>query len=161
MEHVRESIDTAERGRFHCNGSAKQSQVRQIETKLIETRAHVSGSLGARIQMPQAHRHQVDIVQHDTRKARLGGVLKSNVKQHCPIEGLRIVLLNQKDAIVDALLAQIVVHVDEEVVELLFACSVHHDDGSAEGGRTIGRKVFATQTDVVSWFNELLTILWR
>lgn len=148
LEHVRHPIDALKLFRSYRNGPSKQSQIRQIEPELVQAGAHVSRLTAARIQMSQTHRHQVDVMQNHARKSRAMCMLKADVEQFGPIERALVELLDQIDAIVDALLTQIVVHVDEKGVQLLFALSVHHDDGGAEEGRTVGRIVFAAYANI-------------
>lgn len=57
----------------------------------------------------------------------------------------------------DLLFAQIVVHVDEERLQLLLALSVRHNNGRAEFRRTFLRQIFAARFDVRA-INQIVDI---
>uniref|UniRef100_A0A8W7PDU9 Uncharacterized protein n=1 Tax=Anopheles coluzzii TaxID=1518534 RepID=A0A8W7PDU9_ANOCL len=148
-EHVRHAVDVEVHARFDRYRPAEQAPVRQIVPELVQARAHVARFARARVQMAQIHRHQVDVVQHQTRVVESDRNHCANVEQLRPIERFRVVLLDDEDAVVNALPPQIVVHVDEELVELPFALPVRHDDGRAEARQAILRIVLPAQPHIV------------
>lgn len=132
MVHVRHTVNAYIIATLNGNSATKQSSIRQMKAKFVQCRAHMTRLLRAGIQMAQTHRHQINIVQYQTGIVEAVPVHGSNVEQFGSIEWFRVELFDYKYSVVDVLLSQVVVHVDQKCLQLLFALAIRHNYCRAE-----------------------------